>query len=561
MNIVIVGAVACGAKAAARIRRLDDAARIEIVDQGRFISFAACGLPYFVEGKVEESDDLLRTTYGRERDVAYFRDLKDVHVHTGTRALAIDREKRTLRVCDLASGALRDMPYDALVLATGASPVRPPIPGIDAPGVHALTTIEDARAVAAAVDAHPRGRAVVIGAGFIGVETTEALVARGLSVTLIERFDQVFPWALDPDVAALVSERLFENRVDVRTGQEVRAIETEGGRVARVVTASGVIPADFVVVATGVRPNVGLARDAGLTIGATGAIAVDDRMRTSDPNIYAGGDAVELRHIVSGRPCYIPLGSTANKHGRVIGDNICGLATTFSGVSGTFVCKVFDDTVGATGLSERAARDLGLDAWAITVPGFDRAHYYPGAAIVALKLIVEGPTGRLLGMQAIGKGDVARRIDVAATAIRYGATIDDVGQLDLAYAPPYATALDCLIQAANAAENRRAGMLRPVEPATVRAWLAERDDVLVLDVRSPAEFERSRIAGDKVINVPLDVLSERASALPRDKDLVCVCTLGLRGYSAQRLLQGRGFERALTLSGGLFAWPFPDDLE
>lgn len=560
MNVVIVGAVACGAKAASRIRRLAPHAKIDVVDQGRFISFAACGLPYFVQGKVKEIDDLLRTTYGRTRDALYFRDTKDVTVHTGTRALAIDRANKTLLVRDLATGAERALPYDRLVLAPGASPVRPKIPGLDLAGVHSLTTIEDAQHVAELVSSRERGRAVVIGAGFVGVETTEALAARRWSVTLVERFDQVFPWALDPEIAALVAERLFERAVDVKTSTEVSEIRGTDGRVTSVVTSKGEIPADLVIVATGVRPNVDLARDAGLALGETGAIAVDEHLRTSDPDIFAGGDAVEMTHLVSGKPCFIPLGSTANKHGRVIGDNVCGIETRFPGILGTFVCQVFDDAVGSTGLSERRARDLGYDAWAVTVPGFDRAHYYPGAQVVALKLVVEAPTGRLLGMQALGKGEVARRIDVAATALRYGACVEDLAQLDLAYAPPFATALDCLLQAANAASNRRAGFLHPITAAELRPRLQD-DGVCIVDVRSPQEFGRSHIDSDIVLNVPIDELTRRFDELPRDRELVCVCELGLRSYVAQRLLAGAGFERVRTLDGGLFAWPYPDDLE
>lgn len=560
MNVVIVGAVACGAKAASRIRRLAPHAKIDVVDQGHFISFAACGLPYFVQGKVKEIDDLLRTTYGRTRDASYFRDTKDVTVHTGTRALAIDRANKTLLVRDLATGAERALPYDRLVLAPGASPVKPKIPGLDLAGVHSLTTIEDAQHVAELVASRERGRAVVIGAGFVGVETTEALATRRWSVTLVERFDQVFPWALDPEIAALVAERLFERAVDVKTSTDVSEIRGAEGRVTSVVTSKGEIPADLVIVATGVRPNVDLARDAGLALGETGAIVVDEHLRTSDPAIFAGGDAVEMKHLISGKPCFVPLGSTANKHGRVIGDNVCGIETRFPGILGTFVCQVFDSAVGSTGLSERRARDLGYDAWAVTVPGFDRAHYYPGAEIVALKLVVEAPTGRLLGMQALGKGEVARRIDVAATALSFGAHVEDLTHLDLAYAPPFATALDCLLQAANAASNRRAGFLHPITAAELQPRLQD-DGVCIIDVRSPQEFGRSHIDSDVVLNVPIDELTRRFDELPRDRELVCVCELGLRSYVAQRLLAGAGFERVRTLDGGLFAWPYPDDLE
>lgn len=561
MKVVVIGAVACGAKAASRIRRLDPRARITMIDQGRFISYAGCGLPYFVGGQVRELEELVRTTYGSVRDADYFKRLKDVDVEIATRAEWINLERREVGVRHLDSGGERVLPYDKLVLSLGARPVDPPIDGLDLGGVHHLTRLEEAEEVARTVGQHDGGRAVVVGAGFIGIEATEALVERGWEVTLVERYDQVFPWALDPGLAQLVAEHLFERLVQVETGVRVERLVGENGRVRRVVTSAGEHDADLVILATGVRPNVELARDAGLALGETGALAVDEHLRTSDPHVYAGGDLVENRHLVTGRPCYIPLGSTANKHGRVIADNVCGGDATFPGVAGTFVCKALGLAVGSTGLTVEAAREAGLDAAAVVVPGFDRAHYYPGAAILDLRLVYERGSGRLLGLQGVGAGELARRIDVAASVLRFGGTLDDLAHLDLAYAPPYAMALDCLIQAANAARNEQSGLYRPITPAQVRERLArDNADIVLLDVRSEPEVQRARLEHEPYVHLPLDELAARADELPRDRTLVCLCQLGVRSFTAQRMLEARGFEQVATLDGGLHAWPWKDEL-
>jgi len=284
-------------------------------------------------------------------------------------------------------------------------------------------------------------------------------------------------------------------------------------------------------------------------------------MQTSDPAIYAGGDLVENVHIVTGKPCYIPLGSTANKHGRVIADNICGIPSTFPGVQGTFICKAFDYAVGATGLSEAQAKRMGIDAFAISVCGFDKAHYYPNSQIIALKLIVENGSHKLLGLQAVGKGDVARRIDVAATAIRLGATISDVDDLDMAYAPPFSPALDVFVTALNVAQNVKSGMMKPVTAQEAKKLLEEDDSVLMIDVRSDLEFRRAHISSPRVVNIPLDELRRRIQEVPKDKKIICVCLLGLRGFSAQRILEGAGYSDVRTLEGGIFLWPWKEDLD
>jgi NADPH-dependent 2,4-dienoyl-CoA reductase/sulfur reductase-like enzyme/rhodanese-related sulfurtransferase len=559
-RVVVIGAVACGAKAASRLRRLDGQAKITMVDQGRYVSYAGCGLPYYVEGKVKELEDLLKTTYDRIRDEDYFKKVKEISVLTGTRALRIDRAAKTVEVERIAGSEQHELPYDKLVLAMGASPIAPPVEGLELEGVFHLTRMEDAAAVHDLVEGREGGRAVVIGGGFIGIEASEALAARRWDVTLIEKEGQVFPWALDPELAAHVGEHLFENMVTVHVGTKVLGISGEGGRVKSVESEVGTHEADLVILATGVRPNVDIARDAGLEIGSTGALRVDRQLRTSDPDIFAGGDLVENDHLVTGKPCYIPLGSTANKHGRVIADAIHGLPTEFPGVLGTFVCKAFEFNVGSTGLNETAARQAGYDVVSVNVPGFDRAHYYPDAEIIGIKTVVERENGRLLGLQAVGKGDVARRIDVAATAISLGATIDRLPVLDLAYAPPFAAAIDCFLAAINATNNQRAGLLHGVPPGDVRRWMDERDDFVILDVRTEMEFERSQIDHPAVVNIPIEELVARRDELPRDKEIAIICLVGLRSFTAQRLLEAHGFEQVRTIEGGMYLWPWKDEL-
>ena len=559
-NVLIIGASACGAKAASRIKRLRPDYRVTILDQGRYISYAACGIPYYLSGKVREFDDLLKTTYGRIRDVGYFKDLKDIDIRTGVRATGIDRASRRVAAVDLATGEPLAFDYEALVLTTGAAPKTPPIPGADLRGVYHLTTLDDAAAVAQEIRDGAGRAAVVFGGGFIGIEAAEALRLRKWDVALVERERQLFPGMLDFEIAALVQEHLYEQMIETEVDAEVRSFAGSDGRVTRVITGRKEYPADIVIVATGLRPNTALAEAAGLERGETGALKVNARLQTNDPAIYAGGDVVENRHIITGRQCYIPLGSTANKHGRVIADNICGRDAEFAGIQGTFICKALEYTAGATGITETQAARLGLDAAAVSVCGFDKAHYYPGSQIVALKLTVETGTRRLLGLQAAGKGDVARRIDVAATAMRLGATVDDVRQLDLAYAPPFSPALDVLITALDVADNVAAGLMRPITAGEAKGLLENGDGALILDVRSDLEFRRQHIDHPRVVNIPLETLPERLGELPREKTILCMCLLGLRGYFAQRILEAAGFPDVRTVEGGLFLWPGKDDL-
>jgi NADPH-dependent 2,4-dienoyl-CoA reductase/sulfur reductase-like enzyme/rhodanese-related sulfurtransferase len=555
-RIVVIGGVAAGPKAAARARRRDPGADITIVERGSLLSYAGCGLPFYVEGLIHDVDELMSTPAGAVRDAAFFHDVKGITVLDRTEATSIDRTAKLVHVRRLATNGKAGLPYDQLVIATGATPIWPPIAGIDLWNVFRLHHPSDAVAMREALQAGRVRQAVLIGGGLIGLETASALVTQGVEVTVVEMLDHLLGALLDPEMATYLEGRL-RGRFALRLGERVVRLEGDTeGRVARVHTTSGPIEAQLVLVATGVRPNVQLARDAGLEIGSTGAIKVDDRLRTSDPDIFAGGDCAENVHVVTGEPCFIPLGSTANKHGRVIGDNVTGGDTRFPGVAGTTVFQVLETNVGRTGLTERQAREQGFDVLTALVPGQDRAHYYPTAARLVVKLVARRDDGRVLGAQIVGPGEAAKRIDVLATALAHRATVDDLPDYDLGYAPPLNTAVDVLAQAANVLRNKRDRYIDSVSAAELKARLDAGDAPLLLDVRSPEEGAESGIDAPDVLFIPLDRLRYRIGELPRDRELVVFCSAGSRSYDALRTLRGAGFAKARLLEGGLAVWPY-----
>lgn len=549
-RIVIVGGNACGAKAAARARRCDPHAKITILEQGRLVSYAGCGLPYYISGVIKERNSLLART------VEYFKDVNDVDVLIGNRAEAIDRAGHTVKVLDLATHQYSILEYDSLVMATGASPVMPPIPGRELAGIHMLKEVADADDILSLVTSGSVRKAAVIGAGLIGMEMAEVLAGRGLKVTLVEALDSVLPALLDKEMALFLASRLARKGIDLKLGDGVVRFEGEAGLVRRTITRRETLETDTVIVAVGVRPNVELARKAGLDLGATGAIAVNEHLQTSDGDIYAGGDCVENTHLLTGGKVFAPMGSTANKHGRVIGANITGGDETFAGVLGTSVVKVFEYNVGRVGLGEKQAQDAGFDVVAALVPGLDRAHYYPGARDILLKLIADRRSRRILGGQAVGQGDVAKRIDVLATTLTYGGTVDELANLDIAYAPPYNAALDVLHNAANVIRNKLSGIAQGVTPAQVKAKLDNREDFILLDVRNHDEWDSWRVDAPQVRLAPLPGLREKMDELPQDKEIVTLCRRGVRAYQAQKLLEGAGFQDVRFMEGSMAAWPY-----
>lgn len=561
-RIVIIGGVACGPKAAARARRLDPGALITIIEKGETLSYAGCGIPYFLSGDVKEARELTETSLGTVRDAAFFKDLKNITVLDMTRAESVDRDGKMISVVNITNGSRSRIPYDKLVLATGGQPFLPNIPGRDSVGnVFTLCSqacVEDAVKIDRAISAERPKTAVVIGGGLIGMEMTESLVRRGISVTIVEMMDRVLPGLFDAEMSAYLMRHLVDRGVRVMTGTSVtRITANDRGTVVSVVTDKGEVPADLVLVAVGVRPNATLAKEIGLEIGQLGGILIDEEMKTSDPDIYAGGDCVEQIGLVHGRRVTIPMGSTANKHGRVIGTNVVGGSQRFKGVCGTAIVKVFDYTAAATGLSETAARKAGFDVQTVLAPSSDKAHYYPDGKTIAIKLVVDAAGRRLLGAQIIGPGVVDKRIDVAAVALASGSTVDQLADFDLAYAPPYSSAMDSIITAANVMRNKLDGIARSVTPMQVMDRITQGGDFVLLDVRPPSELaEDGRLPSDKVVNIPLDKLRERAGDLPKGAEIITYCTVSLRGYEAAKILEGIGFTDVKFMDGGIVMWPY-----
>ncbi len=551
-RIVVVGGMACGPKAAARARRCDPHAHITIVEQGATVSEGSCGLPYYVGGQVASNKALLIRT------PRYFKEVSNIEVLTGTRAVAIHRTAHELEVVEIASGAASRLPYDKLVLATGATPVSPPqLAGKELDGVFTLTKIADADAILKELSRAAPCNAVVVGAGLIGLESAEALRARGLNVSVVEALDRVLPALLDAEISLHAENELSEQGVALFLGQRVIRLEgDEHNHVRRVVTEKESIEADIVILALGYHPNVELARDAGLEIGSTGGLAVNERLQTSDPDIYAGGDCVENTHRVTGQKILAPMGSTANKHGRIIGTNVTGGDDTFPGVLGTTIVKVFDLNVARVGLTEREAHEAGFKTVVAITPGYDRASYYPGAQMITIKLVADAETERVLGGQMVGKGDVAKRTDVLVASISLNGTVGDVSNLDLAYSPPFNGAMDLLHNAANVIRNKIAGQARSISPLEVNDRICKGEDFVLLDVRSQQEWDDAHIDACQCQLIPLNKLREAVSTLPKDARIVTLCRTSVRAYQAQRMLEGEGFKDVCFMDGSIVAWPY-----
>lgn len=556
LKIVIIGAVACGPKVACRLKRLMPNSEITLLERGYHISYGACGIPYYIEGKFSDIDMLTETPIGVKRDMEFFEKTKGVKVRTRTEALSIDRDRKIILVRDLDSDSEEEISYDKLVIATGASPLSLPIPGVNKKNVFYVRTLNDATMIRQAIESKKIQQAVIVGAGYIGMEMAEALRETGIAVTVVEMFDQVFPQFLDHEMALIVEKHVKSKGIKVLTGEKVTEI---GGDdfVRFVKTEKRQIPADLVIMGTGVRPNDELARGAGLACHPKGGILVNVYCQTSDPNIYAGGDCALNQYVtpITGEYLYIPLGSTANKHGRIIANHIAGLVTPFPGIACTSICKVFEYTVGRTGLTEKVARDLNYDIESVIWAGPDKPHYMDGRPLI-IKIIASKRYRKILGVQIVGMGDAARRIDVVATAIFFDATIDRLAYLDLAYAPPYSTPIDPIMAAAQLLLNKMNGLARGVSPLEAKRLMDEKKDMILLDVRSHQEFNQVRIPDDRVVHIPVGVLLERISELPKDKDILTFCKISMRGYEAQRLLNSFGFDRVWFIEGGITAWPF-----
>ncbi len=536
-KIVIIGGVAGGASCAARCRRLDESAEIIVMDRGPYVSFANCGLPYYVGDVIKDESKLLVA------NAALFQDRFNIEVRTQNEVVAIDRANRELEIKNLTTGDTYRQSYDALVLSPGAAAIRPPLPGIDTPGIFVLRTIPDSRRIRSWIDEKNAKSAVIVGAGFIGLEMAENLVSRGLSVTVVEMLDQVMP-PLDPEMARPVQQHLEQHGVKVALGDGVAGFEPTAAGQITVKTKSGAAhTGDLVILAIGVRPETALAKAAGLELGERGGIRVDAQMHTSDPYIWAVGDAVEVRDAITGQWTVIPLAGPANRQGRVAADAICGRETQFRGVQGTAICGVFGLAVASTGASEKSLQRAGIkDYEKVYLHPGHHVSYFPGAKPINIKLIFRKSDGRILGAQAVGEADVDKRIDVIATAIQFGGTVFDLEEAELCYAPQFGGAKDPVNYAGMIASNHLRGDLPLADWALLGSTPA-----LLVDVRDPDEFESGHIPG--ATNIPLNQIRHRLGELPRDRELWLYCGVGQRAYYATRALMQNGFQ-VKNLPGG-----------
>ena len=534
MKTIIIGGVAGGATAAARLRRLDESAEIVLLERGEFISFANCGLPYYIGGVISERDALTLQT------PESFRKRYRVDVRNFSEAIAIDRAKQVVSVRNLRTGETNEEGYDSVILAPGAAPILPDLIGRDLPHVFTLRTIPDTDRIKHYVETKKPRSAVVIGGGYIGVEMAENLHHAGLEVTIVERADHVIA-SLDFDMAADVHRYLRGKGIALCLQNGVTAIEP-----SRVLLQHGEVAADLVVLAVGVRPESALAKQAGLATNARGSILVDRHMRTSDARIFAVGDAVEVRNFLTQEPAFLPLAGPANKQGRIAADNIAGIASTYDGTQGSAVLKIFDMTVATTGLSESAAQAAGINYDKTYTYSASHASYYPGGNPLSIKAIWEKDTLRLLGAQIVGFDGVDKRTDVLATAIRLGAKVTDLAELELCYAPPFGSAKDPVNMVGFVAENVSTGKLKQFFWHDVEN-LPRDGSVTLVDTRTPAEVAVGKIDG--FVNIPLDELRDRLSELPKDRPIYVHCHSGFRSYLAHRILVGAGFDSA-SLAGG-----------
>ena len=547
MRIVVIGGVAAGTKAAAKLKREQPDAEVVLFSKGRDISYAGCGLPYYLGGEIPDREDLIVNT------PAKYAGLTRVQVFTGQEAVALNAAAHTVTVRDTGTGIAREEAYDRLILAVGAEPFVPDVPGTGLPGVFTMRTPDDAIAARDWAEQNQCRRAVVVGGGFIGLEAAENLLHAGVATTLLQKGNQVLP-PLDADMAAEVHAYLRGCGVELRLGAHVTGFVPDGEGLSVTLEGGEAVPADLVLLGIGVMPESELARSAGLALGVKGTIAVDEHMRTSCPDIYAVGDAVEVRHFVSGAKSHIALAGPANKQGRIAADHICGIPSTFTGSQGTSVIKLFDMTAASTGLNEKMARAAGVDYGKAITYSASHATYYPGAHNMTVKTLYDPATGRILGAQIVGFDGVDKRMDVLAAAIRAGLTAADLTELDLAYAPPYGSAKDPVNMAGYVIENLRAGRVEQHHWDEV-AGLPADGSVVLLDVRTPGEVRRQGLLRPDAVNIPLDELRNRLGELDPAKKIYVNCFSGLRSYLACRILSQHGY-RCSNLAGGWRFWSY-----
>lgn len=556
-RIVIVGGVAAGPKAAVRVKRLMPDAEVTLVDQDSFISYGGCGIPYYVSGDVPDEKELRSTSFHMVRDESFFQKAKGLKTLTSTRVLAIDRKDKTIAVESLPDGRKSTLQYDLLMLATGSQPVVLPLPGKDLDGVFTISDLHKAIDIKERIAKGQVGKAVVIGGGAIGIEMAEALTDLwGVETSLVEYMDQLLPNAVGWSMSGMLANHLKENNIDVFLGEGAQEVVGEEGRVTGLKTDKRTIDADLVIMAAGVRPRTQLAAEAGLQVSANGAIVVNERMQTSDPDIYAAGDCVEIMHLVTGKRFFAPFGSLANKEGRVAADNMAGIPSVFKGGVGSFIMKAFDISIGSVGLSLEAARAEGFDAEISLTSPSDRAHFYPGHEILCMELVFDKRTRKVLGLEGVGpmNDGLSARLDAAAVAISHGMTIEDFCNIEMCYAPPFSSAIDAVNAAGYVADNLCDGRMKQLAMQEFCLWMEDRSrhaDWQVLDVRHPNQADTFVEAfGEFWISLPYEQVRERYSELPTDKTLIIFCNAGSRSYEIQVFLDSVGVTDTLVLPGG-----------
>ena len=539
MKVVIVGGVAGGATAAARLRRLDESAEIVVFERSGYVSYANCGLPYYIGGVITDRAELTLQT-----PESFWRRFR-VDMRVRHEVTAIHPDTKTVDVKNLATGEVFAESYDKLILSPGARPTQPALPGVGIDRLFTLRTVEDTLKLREFIEQHHPRSAVLAGGGFIGIELVENLRELGLDVTVVQRPKQLLN-PLDADMAAFLHAQLREKGVKLMLGRTVEGFAADGDRVSVLIKDEAPLTADMVVLAIGVTPDTALAKDAGLELGIKGSIVVNDRMETSVPDIYAVGDAVQVKHSVTGQDALLSLAGPANKQGRIAADNICGGDSRYLGSQGSSVIKVFDMTIVATGVNEKTARQAGIDCDKVFLSPMSHAGYYPGGKVMTMKVVFEKGTYRLLGAQIVGYEGVDKRIDVLATAIHAGLTGPQLKDLDLAYAPPYSSAKDPVNMAGFMIENLSRGLVEQFFPEDVDA-LPRDGSATLLDVRTPGEYAAGHAEG--FVNLPVDDLREHLAEIPADKPVYLICQSALRSYIACRILSQHGL-RCSHLSGG-----------
>ncbi|MBN2323408.1 MAG: FAD-dependent oxidoreductase [Spirochaetes bacterium] len=553
-RIVIIGGSTAGPKAASRAKRIDPRADVTILEKGHYLSYAGCALPYYISGHLKTQRELSEAISGSLGGPEYFRSVKGIDIKTLSEATAIDRNKKTIKYRDLMTNQEAELSFDTLILATGSSPVVPETAGVGLKNIFTLHGAHDSERIKTAlVNEMPRD-IVILGGGLIGVETAEALTVSGAKVTIVEKCGQILPF-LDPELSALVERHMVLKGIRIIKNESVGAFIGKEN-VEYVQLKSYRLPAELVILATGINPNVSLAAEAGLSLGPTGAIAVNEYLQTSDPSIYAAGDCAETWHALLEEPFYLPLGSVANRMGRTAGGNATGvLRQKFSPVTGTIIIKVFDYHVAKTGLNEKESKKAGCDILSSYVPEYDKEPFIPGAEIINIKMTACRKRKQLIGVQIVGKGDVAKRIDIAAMVISKGGNVDDILAVDLGYAPVYSNAVGAIVVAANVLQNKLDGVFEGITPGEVQTLLQKHpEECVFLDVRTPQEFEEARIPGFDLI--PIENLTSRIDEILPNRRVVLFSQSGARAYQASLILKSRGFTDVAILEGGLHMWPY-----